>query len=412
MKKYINNHTGVLTLIMLTTLISACLFQACEKDDADSGGNPSISYIRMTDPDKSDSLITHAYMGNIIAIVGENLQDVKEIWFNDQSAMLNTSLITSTSIIVMIPGEIPGTVTNKMLLICSHKADTFSFDFGVDVPPPAVNSMLCEFVEDGGTAVIQGNYFIDDPGSPLEVVFPGNLEATVTKVSLTEIEVTVPVGSAIGPIQVKSIYGSSRSKFYFRDDRNYVLDFDVLTAAGGWRSGVIANSDPDPISGNYVRFQGTMTGGAGSTWDEDHFSFNLWPIANGRPDVPLYDGSIANAAIKFECNVVEDWKASALQMIFTGYDINGTNSYIADESVPRGLWIPWQETGTYDTDGWITVTIPLSRFNRTPTGGTCANPLTKDMLRGLTFFVFNGGVEGTDCTPNICIDNIRIVPIN
>ena len=31
---------------------------------------------------------------------------------------------------------------------------------------------------------------------------------------------------------------------------------------------------------------------------------------------------------------------------------------------------------------------------------------------GFSFFLWNGGVEGTDCTPKLDIDNIRVVPIN
>jgi hypothetical protein len=98
-------------------------------------------------------------------------------------------------------------------------------------------------------------------------------------------------------------------------------------------------------------------------------------------------------------------------MIFTPYATANTNSYIADGAVPRGLWIPWKESATYKTEGWTTVTIPLTDFKYKADGGSCANPLTADMLRGLTFFVFSGGVAGTDCNPQICIDNIRIVPI-
>lgn len=33
-------------------------------------------------------------------------------------------------------------------------------------------------------------------------------------------------------------------------------------------------------------------------------------------------------------------------------------------------------------------------------------------MTGFTFFLWNGGVEGTDCTPELDIDNIRVVPIN
>jgi hypothetical protein len=172
---------------------------------------------------------------------------------------------------------------------------------------------------------------------------------------------------------------------------------------------MIANSNPDPISGNFVRFSGNLKGGVGVTWDEDHFSFDLWPVANGRPDVPFYTGEIKDGLIKFEINVIAPWESCALQMIFTAYSVTGTNSYIADASYPRGLWIPWKTTGTYKTDGWITVSFPLSDFKYNY-AGTAVNAITPDMLRGLTFFVWNGGVAGKDCSPNICIDNIRVVP--
>jgi hypothetical protein len=411
MKSIIKITTKVSAISMLLIiLLTGLLLQSCENEES-TAMMPEISYIRMTDAAKSDSLVTHAFMGSTIAIMGQNFRDVDEIWFNDQKAFVNFSFVTNTSIIVTIPNIIPATVNNKLLLINSNKTDTLKYPFGVDVPAPFVSSLLCEYVDAGKTAVVKGNFFINDPSSPLKVIFPGNIEGTITNASINEISVTVPQGAGVGPIQVKSIYGTTRSTFYFRDDRNIVLDFDALTASGGWRSGIIGNSNPAPVKGNYVRFRGTMKGGAGATWGEDDFSFNLWPISNGRANVPIYTGDIATAAIKFECYVVEAWQASALQMIFTPYATNSTNSYIADSNVPRGLWIPWKESGTFKTEGWITVSVPLSEFKYKADGGTCGNPLTADMLRGLTFFVYSGGVEGTDCTPHICIDNIRVVPV-
>jgi len=396
-------------IVLLITLFTGLLFQACDGNEEEMF-MPEISYVRITDPLKSDSLVTHAFMGNTIAIMGDNLKDVDEIWFNDQKAFVNFSFVTNSTIIVTIPDIIPATVTNLLLLVNSNKVDTLKYPFGVDVPAPLVNSLLCEYVDNGDIAVVKGNFFINDPASPLKVIFPGNLEGTIESFTINEIQVTVPTGAGVGPISVKSIYGNTRSTFWFRDDRNIVLNFDDLTAAGGWRSGVIGSSNPAPVSGNYVRFQGTMAAGAGATWDEDHFSFNLWPSSNGRPDAPFYTGEIADAVIKFEVYVVEAWASSALQMIFTPYSTSGTNSYIGDANVPRGLWNPWKDSGTYKTEGWTTVSFPLSSFTFTGSGGTCANVLTKEMLRGLTFFVWNGGVAGTDCTPHICIDNIRVVP--
>jgi hypothetical protein len=397
-----------LVIILLAALLSGSIFQACEKSDTPSA-IPVVNYIRITNPDKSDSLVVSAYMGQLIVLMGENMQDVNQIWFNDQPASVNTNLVTSTNIIVTVPNVIPGVVTNQIRLITADHRDTLKVPFNVKVPAPQLDAMVCEYVPTGGTAIIKGNYFINDPSAPLQVFFPGNIEGSVTSVAIDEIKVTVPSGVGVGPLQVKSIYGSTRSTFYFRDDRNIMLDFDTKTAAGGWRSGVIKSSDPDPISGNFVKFSGTMAGKAGATWNEDAFSFDLWPSSNGRPNVPVYTGNIADGVIKFECYVVDSWQASALQMIFTPYSTANTNSYIADSKVPRGLWKPWTKTEGYKTSGWITVSVPLSDFKFAPDGSNCSTAFSADMISGLTFFVWNGGVDGVDCTPTLCIDNIRVV---
>ncbi len=411
MKLLLKNIKSGFLLTLLA--VFSMMFQACEENPYEyvvTDGTPTVDYIRLTDPDKSDSLIVSASLNSTIALMGKNLTSIKELWFNDKQAFLNTSYITSDVLIVTIPAEIPGTVTNTIYIVT--KKDTVLYDFNVVVPPPAPSSMLCEFVADGAQAVIQGRYLIDEMSVPLEVIFPGNVSAEIVSVSedYDEVVVTVPEGAGVGPVTVKSIYGTGISTFYFRDDRNYILDWDNLDAAGGWRPGVIANSEPDGVSGNYVRFNGEMAGGIGATWNEDAHSFNLWNASNGRPDVPFYEDDLSKAVLKFECYVVDEWKASALQMVFTPYSVSGTNAYLADGVTPRGLWMPWVTEGSYKTDGWITVSIPMSSFMYLHDGADAGREVTTDDLGGLTFFVWHGGVEGEDCNIHMCIDNIRIVP--
>lgn len=389
------------------------MFPSCEEypDEYEiTGGVPTVDYVRVSDPDKSDSLVVSASLNQTIVLIGDNLTSITKMWFNDKEAYLNTSFITSNALFVTIPNEIPSVVSDKIYMKAGK--DTIAYDFNVVVPPPAPRSMVCEFVADGNEATIKGNYMIDDPNVPLQVFFPGNVEAEVVSVSddYDAVTVIVPEGAGVGPVSVKSIYGTGRSSFYFRDDRNYILDWDVLNADGGWRSGVIANTDPDGITGNYVLFQGAMSGEIGGTWDEDKFGFNLWNANNGRSDEPFYDGDLSQAVLKFEVNITEPWSSSALQMIFTPYDLNNTNSYYSDATIPRGLWMPWVSEGSYQTDGWETVTIPMSDFHYSFDGTDAGSTVTTDMLGGLTFFVWNGGVEGTDCNIKMCIDNIRIVP--
>ena len=415
-RKY--NTVGVFLLLMTMSL--GLMFQSCDeyegllyeeypnKFELDDGV-PNVNYIRLNDPTKSDSLIVSASLNNVIALIGNDLNSISELWFNDQQAYLNTSYITSNALIVSIPDQIPITVTNKIYMVTEK--DTITHDFKVLVPRPSAQSMLCEFVADGEVAVINGSYFIDEASVPLQVIFPGELEGEVLSVSANydEISVKVPVGAGSGPLKIKGIYGSSFSSFNFRDDRNYILDWDNLDAAGSWNPGVIRNSDPEGITGNYAYFEGDQNDG-GWLW-KNELMFIEWNKSNGRPDVPFYEGDLSKAVLKFEVNVLEDWKSAALQMMFTPYDMYNDISYFYNLEYPRGLWMPWASSGSYKTEGWRTISIPMSEFNQTSIGTGAGSTVTTEMLGGLSFFVWNGGVAGEECRVRMCIDNIRIVPM-
>ncbi|MDD2551604.1 MAG: glycan-binding surface protein [Dysgonamonadaceae bacterium] len=399
-------------LLYIFIAITGYLFQSCD-DNSDeftlTKGSPEVYYVRVPNPESADSLIVKAYMDNTIVLVGNNLTSIKEMWFNDRKAILNSSLITDATLFVTIPKEIPTVVTDKIYMITKSN-DTVKYDFGVQVPSPVVSRISNEYEHDGNTAIIYGDYFIDDPNKPLTIMMPGNIPVTEIKsIEKTKVTFVVPDGSQKGYINVNSLYGSGRSKFQFRDDRGMILDWDNLNANGGWRAGKVKSSDPEGISGNYVYFTGNMSGDL-ETWDEDNFSFNLWGKANGRPEGDLFDIPLESAQLKFEVNVTQNWSASALQMIFTPWSTTDTNGYIADNTTPRGLWRPWESTGSYTTDGWITVSFPLTNFKYSHTGATLTMAPPGN-YGGLTFFVYHGGITGTDCTPYISIDNIRVVPI-
>ena len=407
----------VKTIISIVTLGSLALIPACNDNPDEfvlADGQPEVQYVRKPDALSADSLVTHAFMGNTIAIIGNNMNSVKEVWFNDQKSILNSSYITPTALIVTIPTRIPTLVTNKMYLVNKNN-DTVKYDFGVDVPSPLISSMKCEYVATGDVAVIRGNYFLSVAGSNNpEVTFTPNIKATeIVSYTLNEIAVKVPSGAQAGPVSVSSRYGTSRSVFHFRDNRGIILDWDNTNANGGWRPGVTSDSDPVAgVTGKYVRFRGAMTADPSATWNEDAFSFNLWGVSNGRPEGDLFSIDPATAVIKFEINVPDAWSSGALQMVFTPWGTTG-NGYLGDGKTPRGLWIPWKSTGKYTTNGWETITLPLKDFKYNHEG-VGVNFASQGNWGGLTFFLWNGGdqAKGTDCNPTICIDNIRVVPTN
>ncbi len=410
---------------------------ACE-DEPDkyeiAGGKPTVKYVRVPDTAAADSLLTGAYMANTICLVGDNLRSIYELYFNDQKAILNTSYITDHTLLVDVPKEIPSVVTDKLYMVTKSK-DTVMYDFKVLVPAPSVSSMSCEFAKPGSEVTLNGDYFIDDPNVPLTITMAGNVEVThITNITKTAVSFILPENAPEGYINVKSIYGTGRSKFRYHDTRNILFDWDGshggFELGYGWRDGskVWKGEDKNSIDGAYISFGGQELDGAiGATWAEDPYSFNYWPQASsGHPALSslpefaklLEEYGVSGLQLKFEVCIPSSnpWSSCALQMIFTGddnvtYD-TGNNSFFSDTSLPRGLWIPWRNSGSYDTAGkWTTVSFNLSDFNKTHEGNKCDKSLDMKSMTGLSFFVWNGGVEGKTCNPVIMIDNIRVVPI-
>ncbi|GHV58075.1 hypothetical protein FACS1894182_08790 [Bacteroidia bacterium] len=402
----------------ILSVLAVCYgFTSCD-DNPDkfepTKGVPEVIYVRMPDVASADSLLDGAFLENTICLVGNNLRSVHEIYFNDQKAILNTSFITDHTLIVVVPKGIPQVVTDKIYLITTNN-DVVTYPSGDGkfvsrVPAPVVNSISCEYVADGDEAVLYGDYFIDDPNIPLQITMAGNVPVKeFISIEKTQVRFVIPEGAQKGFLNVKTLYGTGRSHFQFRDDRGMILDWDNLDASGGWRSGNLAEAGG--ISGKYVVFKGAVDNG---DWNEDGFSFNLWGISNGRPEGDLFDTKDPSfkekMQIKFEINILAPWSADALQIVFTPWGTKDGNGFYSDASIGRALWIPWANTGSYQTEGWTTVAIPIANFKYTHEGAVSTIP-SAGGYGGLNFFVWNGGVKGTACTTEMWIDNIRVVPI-
>lgn len=427
---------------MTCALVAMFLFSACEdQPDAfeNTEGLPTVSYIRLPNIASSDSLIVGGYMGNTICLVGNNLTSIRHLYFNDQEAMLNTSYITNNTMLVDIPNNIPGVVSDKIYMVNSAN-DTVTYDFHVIIPAPIVRSMSFEYAPVGSIVTINGDYFIDDPNVPLTVKF-GKMPATIKNATKTAIDVVVPEGATECQILVGTIYGEALSAFHYMESRGLMFDFDGITGLTnhGWHNAVI-QTDADAPSGNYIMLgDGTATMNT-DVWNDTNFAFEYWPGSWNTPtDYPadgirLFDlvdfKNFNDMAIKFEMCIPAEypWAAGALQVIFAGTDrvtmgaagtdIYGTtvpganNGYFGGDDLPRALYRPWTVTGSYHTDGkWVTVTLPIStEFIYGFSGASATGILKETDFASLVLFVVGGGINGTECTPIIKIDNIRAVP--
>ena len=438
---------------LLLAVAVACSFslQSC-KDQPDefklSDGVPCIDYIRPAKASASDSLLVQAYPQATICLVGSNLTSIKQMYFNDKKAILNTSFITENTLIVQVPSEIPDLVTDKIYMYTSD-GQKIEYDFHIVIPAPNVASMSCEYALPGSIATIYGSYFVDDPNVPLTVTFPDGQEATIKSInsSRSAITIEVPNCTTEGQITVESIYGSSNSAFRYLDSRGILFDFDTPNAKTGavlgnhgWHAMVI-ETDDTALSGKFLRLgDPSVTLDADGAWDDGHFSFEYWPGNWQDPEDYQGDGvrltdltdfsDYSNMSYKFEMYIpkANPWMSGAMQIIVGGVDkisqgnagvkdIYGNtlggcnNTYFNNDVLPRGIYRPWEATGSYDTaDEWITVTIPISEFKYGFSGGAATGSLNANDFSSFGIFVVSGGISGTECQPVIKIDNIRAVP--
>ena len=419
------------------TLASACFATSCE-DQPDAfrlaDGVPVLHYIRPVDVNSADSLLTEAYMESQLCFVGDNLRSIHEVWFNDQKAILNTSFMTDHTLILSVPKNIPGLVSDKIYMITAAK-DTVTADFHVLVPGPAITSMSCEYALAGSEAVIYGDYFVDDPNVPLTLSVAGvNVDRKDIKISKTQLSFKVPEAGE-GPVCVSTIYGEAESIFNYKDSRGIITDFDGTTdvVPQGWNIAASYSSE-NGISGNYVVL-GPATLDVDGSWQEAlklPFWCGNW---NGDPmsitsgaGIPICNfidfSDFKNMAFKFELCIPKSnpWMSGSMQIVFTSAarcanDSWQNNTYIHTAAsggldLCRALYTPWAESGSFDTgDQWITVTIPFSEFKYNADGTEGLIPLqSPEDFASLIIWPWSGGAKGTECTPIFKYDNLRAVP--
>ena len=443
--------------------ISASMLTSCE-DQPDkfelTGGVPTVNYIRMPYLSQADSLLDKASLSSIVCLVGNNLTSIKELYFNDQKAQLNTSYITDHTMIVQIPATIPTDVTDKIYMV-TRDGEKVDYDFHVVVPAPNPTSMSCEYAKAGEDVTLYGNYFVDDANVPLKVTMPdGQVVTDFKEVTQSAITFTLPECTTEGSLKVETLYGETETAFHYLDSRGMLFDFDTpwdgtnVLGNHGWHPRDIKKDDFS-LKGNYVQLgNGTATMSEAGDWADSDFAFEYWAGSWDDPQHVTSGDGVAlfhiadfthyeNMSLKFEMYIPSSnpWCAGAMQIAFMGYDkvtlngdaggpgkavddgytgyVSGPNAFVfnGEGSKKEGEWgramyRPWQTTGSYDTgDKWVTVTVPLSSFNLDRTGASTSTvPSKPSDFASLTMFVVGGGVNGTECKPIIKIDNIRVVP--
>lgn len=376
-------RTYNILMAMLLAVIAVAAVSSCKKDSS-SSGDPRIDYVRITAPESSDSLLVGAYQGQLIAIVGDNLGGAQQIWFNDQPSVVIPTYNTKTTILVSVPSDVPMEITNMVKIIFAS-GKTLEYPFEVQISKPAITQMECEYVPEGGTATIYGNYFY----APVTVTFTGGAVGEIESIDEPGqiLKVKVPAGVQPGPITITTNFGETESDFWFNDNRNIFISSDPYE--GWWNASYVVSNpgpgDPVKINGNYIRVTKVMNAWS---WNE---------IAGGPASaMPVQSKNIPDDAIlhpedynlKFEINTLKPYNASTIR-INAGLNAEDNNAY---------QWLP-----PFDSKGqWKTVIIPYDEVVASYATKPTVNP------DGYWSRILMQGPDELDC--DICFDNFRIVP--
>jgi len=397
------------TLLLLAALV--CTQYACKKDNS---GAPVITGLRASAPAPYDTTLTMAGPGQVVVIQGANLANAKQILFNGYAAPFNSALFANNTIIVAIPADMPfGRLNpdnlNTVKVITPDGEAVYTFPI---IPSAAtITAMSNEDALPGDRVTIYGSNFF----FVKKVIFPGGKEVT-TNLSANDagnqLQVTVPTGVTTGgTITVQTLFGTATSVLRFNDLTTGVLHNSDNVSNFVWGCDVITDASLFPGGrGTYNQMAFTnVNGGDGAWWSGGrslHTNSVQWiPVSN-------ISDPLANYALKFEINLKTPWSAGKLLIVKDSkFDTH------------QALYSPWLNadgsTTAFTTNGWQTVTIPLTSFKAKDGSGNYAMGTMVPSLKALVGDSGAGSFDimflntGTTAIAkfDMAIDNIRIVKI-
>lgn len=290
---------------------------------------------------------------------------------------------------------------------------------------PSFCKMKCEFVPDGGEAVIFGKNLTE-----AKVKFEGGMEVSANENSNDSVLiVSVPAGAQPGALTITNDRGSIVTDSIFRDSRNTIVDFDERFATWGGYEAIDSKGEkisstmetgqipvvlPDQISGKY----GFLFGKYFEDWTmrfPTYLQYCANPDEGGRGPISVAgqykDMPLSDLAFKFEVNIPAgaEYVGPKTEIFFGPIDAKDKHGR---DKAAICFWTPFAETGSYSTDGWTTITIPLTEFFHGTLSDTEPSkfPLDLNKATNLSFVLF-GQVKDKDKIIYMCIDNLRIVPL-
>jgi hypothetical protein len=300
--------------------------------------------------------------GDSVFLYGTDLVLVESLNYAGNDITSVHSDIYGTSLGFLMPAQTP---TDQVLLTTKGGRDTFKI-----VATPTITGISNENANTDDSVYVYGTYL----KTIQTFTFSGaTITSFVTSSDGSFVGFKLPSLSQSGPASITTVYGTATTVYDVNNIYNVKYVGGATTSvlanmewgdAFGWQwwgGSSLSVSDPGQTFG-WLTLCPEMTGHSGGMF----ISIKQGPLAAGasNSEIPIGDAlwvpaanlndTVGNWALKFEMNIPDSWNGGSLR-IKTGF----TDSYIA-------LYEPWKTSSTttsaYTTKGWITVTIPLSRF--------------------------------------------------
>ncbi len=324
----------------------------------------------------------------LVTIEGTNLDNITSMKFDGQLVNFNTAFNSDNALLFRVPTTIDaGTYT----LTLTTDGGTAETTFRISLDAPEIFLISPNRGPIGSTTTLFGENFFE----PLEVYFPmgdmDSVQADIVSFADDSIRVTVPEGATQGNVALLANGGYALSANRFQVGNVVVVnDFDgngVRSDVAEWRftpmldqtaADAVRSSDPDPISGNFLKISGRDTQGSGligsvTTQTNDPTEFANFGLTT----------SLANTLIEFDVNT-NGHPATRLVIILKERD--GSRNDFSREL-------------RLDQTGWTKITQPLSRFE-----DLNGAPIDVSKVASIRFLLFDFDNTGEQFEVNI--DNL------
>ena len=427
------------------------IFTSCSSED-NSSTAMTIKNVYLQDADGSvkDRQVDFARLGQLVRIEGTGFSGLKRIYINGYQTEFNNALMTDNNVWVQFSSNTPiadadPSVRNTIRFWKSEN-NYVDYQFTVRAASPSITSISCTLPQPGEKVTVNGSNLQETTS----VTLPGGIQVTTGITSDEDGEwfsFTMPDGvTEGGSILSEGANGQAQSPAYFNEKRGMILDFDGNGTQGGWSATYTSDDDvQDPLnSGRGICVPVVPASVLAEAPIKNGAHGNGWFTAgNGVDDwtqfytiVPA-DTPVEEIALQFDIYCPEPWTgAGYLEFTFqnnlSNYGWGSTETTNTKNiTYPTAVcWCPWFDESTnkvtsepFQTTGWQTVTIPLSKVGKYQDEGvyTFADVVADrngGSYKNFGMFLVNSDIKIDDdnvietgaFNQMIYVDNWRIVP--